>query len=419
MASRAPLVLACSLLASACGAKTGLDAPDVGSDAGVDAATDTGVDSGRPPVPCFEAPRELGEVTADLDVPAALAVVDIMFVIDSTGSMSDEIEAVRAGLRDRLVPDVRALIPDAAFGVALFGEFPVEPYGPRRVRPYELRAPITSDVTRIEAALDGTPTWGNFDDPEASIEAVYQVVTGEGLGMFISPSIGCPGGGFGGVCYRPDALPILMLITDAPMHNGPPDVPPVDNYDFEAHGYRETVDAVNRLDVLVLGLGATDRGRPTPLDHLRALTRDTGSVDARGEPLTFDIGSGGDRIGADIVAAVRRVAMGVPLDVDALAEDIPGDAVDAADVLRGVVALRADPPGNVASMDGDTFLGVVPGTLLTFRIVIDASDLPPSPTRRVYPARVVFRASRRSRLEVREIEIVVPGDDGSGCDDDT
>src|SRR5688500_19276849 len=112
----------------ACGAKTGLDRPEAGIDAGRDAGFDAGSDAGPPPRVCIEAPREAGEVRATFSLPASLAVVDIMFLIDSSGSMSDEIDRVREGLRDVVVPGVRAAIPDAAFGLAFFGEFPIEPH---------------------------------------------------------------------------------------------------------------------------------------------------------------------------------------------------------------------------------------------------------------------------------------------------
>ncbi len=405
------------LALSGCGAKTGLYAPDV------DAGFDAGFDAGPPPRPCVEVPIDAGEVTAELDVPAALAVIDLMFLIDSTGSMRDEIDAVREGLRARVVPGVRSAIPDAAFGVALFGEFPVLPHGGPDVLPYELRSPITTEVTRVEAALDETPTWGNRDDAEATIEGLFQVVTGAGYGApgtpgFVPASAGCPSGGFGGACFRDDALPIVMLITDAPMHNGPPDVAPLEPYGFEPapHGYDETVAAVVRAEVLVVPLAARDPGRPSPDEHLRRLALDTDSLDSSGDPLLFDIGSGGDLIGAEIVSAVQFVASDVPLDVDAIAEDVPGDAVDAGELLRGVRALRAEPPENVDRIEGDTFFGVVPGTRLTFGVIVDASGLAPAPMRRVFPARILFRASGRSRLEVREIDLVVPGDDGLGCE---
>ncbi len=345
-----------------------------------------------------------------------------MFLIDSTGSMRDEIDTVRSRLRDVVVPGVRAAIPDAAFGVALFGEFPVDPYGPPSVRPYELRTPITSDVTLVAAALDATPSWGNFDDPEADVEGLYQVITGAGYGDpttpgYIPPSVGCPGGGTGGGCFRHDALPIVMLITDAPMHNGPPGVPPIAPYDITPapHSYEDAVSAVTGLHALVIGLGASDATGEAPYRHLRQLAVDTGLVDTDGNPLEFDIGGGGGRIGSQIVQAVQFVASEVPLDVDAVAEDLPGDAVDATMVLRGVRALSADPPGNVDRLDGATFYGVIPGTRLTFELLVDASGLPPSTQRRVFPARIIYRASGRSRLDVTTVDIVVPGADGIGC----
>ncbi|MFK7985123.1 MAG: hypothetical protein AB8I08_03755 [Sandaracinaceae bacterium] len=412
--------LGLSVLAG-CGSRTGLETPDAGPDAG----TDAGPDAGPPPPPCIEVPPEEGLVTAQLDVPASLAVVDIMFLVDATGSMRDEIDAVRAGLRDLVVPGVRRAIPDAAFGLAFFGEFPVAPHGRDGNLPYELRSPITTEVTRVEAAFDETPNWGNLDDPEAAIEGLYQVATGDGYGSagtpgFVPQTLGCPGGGTGGACFRDDALPIVMLITDSPMHNGPPDVAPDAPYAFTPAPatYEEAIAAANALDLLVVTLGASDPIRRPPHDHLRALSRDTNSVDADGQPLWFDIGGGGDRIGREIVSAVQFVASAVPLTVDAVLEDIPGDGVDADLVIRGVRAASADPPGNVEAIEGDTFRGVVPGTRLTFDVLVDASELPPSTERRVFPARIVFRAAGRSRLDVREIQIVVPGADGLGCEEE-
>lgn len=415
-------VAACGLLTTAtigCGAKTGLEVPDAARDAGRDAGSDAGLDAGMPPV-CIEVPPMGGPVSAQFTIPAFLQIVDVMFVIDASASMRDEINTVRAGLRDVVVAGIRDAIPDAAFGIAFFGEFPVLPHArpDSGVRPYELRSPITTDLDRIAAALEGVPTWGNLDDPEADVEALFQVATGRGLSPFIESSFGCPSGGVGAACFRDEAFRVIMLATDAPMHNGPPDVPPVANYTAVSpspHGYVETMQALTDIDVTVMGLGATDEGRPTPLDHLRAVARDTGSLDGAGRPLVFDIGSSGGRIGAEIVSAVERLAEDVPLDVSAAVEDVPGDAIDARTLVRAVRAVSAEPRDGVTGMSGDEFTGVRPGTRLTFEIDVDASTLPPSRMRREIPARVVFRESRRSRIHTEDILIVVPGDDGMGC----
>ena len=419
-AARTALALVALAALGGCGARTGIDVPD----AHIDAARVH--DAGPPPPPtlCTVVTPETPRATVDLEIPASLRVVDVMFLVDSTGSMQDEIDQVRLRLQTVVVPGVRSIIPDAAFGVALFGEFPVEPHADpgSGVEPYALRTPITTQAAVVEAALDRTPVWGNRDNAEAVIEGLYQVATGEGLSRWIDPGFGCAGGGVGGACFRSDAFRVVLVITDAPMHNGPgpaaPGPPDAFPYRFtpSPHSYRQAVEATRAADLFVIGLGADDAGRPSPAPHLQQLGRDTGSVDAAGQPLFFDIGGAGEAIGANVVDAVRRLAEDVPLDIDATVEDRRGDALDALDVVRGIVAARASPPDGVSGMEGSQFLGVRPGTLLGFDLEIDISGLRPSTARREYAARVVFRVSGRSRIETREVVIVVPGSDGRGCE---
>lgn len=423
-----PLVLALAVAVGAalagCGAKTGLDTPDAsidaGHDAGVDARVDAAFDAGRdagPPIRCVEVPPTGGPVTAAFSIPATLQIVDVMFLIDATGSMRDEIENVHQGLNGRVVPGVIDAIPDAAFGLAFFGEFPVAPHArpTSAVRPYELRAPITTDVDRLAAAFEGIPTWSNLDDPEADVEGLFQVATGAGLPPYVDASFGCPMGGSGGVCFRADAFRVVLLVTDAPMHNGPPGVPPISNYAFTGpapHQYAETVTALRNLGVTVIGLGATDPGRPSPIPHLTALVND---VDTHHMPLVFDIGNAGDRIGQDIVMALETLADAVPLDVSAEIDDVPGDGIDARTLVTAVRAVSASPMSGIAGISGSTFAGVIPGTVLTFEIDVDGSVLPPSTMRREVRARVVFRDAGRSRVGSDDVIFVIPGADGRGC----
>lgn len=409
MSRVAAVLCACALWG--CGAKSGLEVPD--------AAAVRLSDAGVLPL-CIEVPLLAGPVRASLTTPVALARVDVFFIVDASASMRDEIANIRAGLGDVVVPGVRAAIPDAWFGLAFVGEFPVEPHGPPEVLPYTLAVPMTSDVRRIESALGGAPVWGNFDDPEAQVEALYQAVTGEGIGVWVPPSVGCAMGGEGGACFRESALPVIALITDAPMHNGPPGIEPVAPYDFapelpRPHTYAEMLAALATQGVLVLGLGATDRSRPSALPQLRAVARDTGAVSASGAPLAFDIGSAGDGVGAGIVSAIERLAAEVPLDLDARVEDVPGDGVDASPLLRGVRPLRAMPADGVRGLTETGFLGAVPGTRVTFELLVDACGLAPSEVTRRYPARVVFVASGRSRIGSVDVLIVVPGGDAGGC----
>lgn len=414
----AQAVLFATLSLLGCGAKTGLYTPDADLDAGTDAGLDAGMDA---MIPCIEVPRDAGPVEVAFDLPVRLAVVDVMFVIDATASMIDEIDNVRRRLRDVVVPGVRASIPDAAFGVAFAGEFPVDPHGPTGVRPYELRTPITTDTLIVESSLERPPEWGNFDEPEAQVEALYQVVTGEGLSPWIPPSSGCATGGTGAACFRREALPIVVLITDAPMNNGPPGVRPESRYRFTRpsapHTYADALAALRGIDALVIGLGARDSFAMSPMSHLRQLARDTGSVDGSG-PLAFDIGGSGEGVGRGVVDAIERLARGTPLDVDAIVEDVAGDPWDATLLVRSIRPASADPPGNVREITATSFLGTLPGTRVTFTIELDASAFPPTTETVVVPARVSFRAFERARLGREDVVFVIPGEDG-GCEDVT
>lgn len=401
-----PLLAACAV---GCGAKTGLTEPDAAVDAFVP-ELDAGV-----PATCIEVPPDAGVVRAELTVPVSLAVVDVFFLIDATASMVDEIDNVRTGLRSRVVPGVRAAIPDAAFGVSFVGEFPVEPFGPRDVQPYDLRSPVTTDVLTVEGALEDVPSWGNFDDPEAQVEGLYQIATGRGLEGFIPPSLGCPSGGSGGVCFRRDSLPVVVLITDAPFHNGPGGSEPYTGITPPPHTFDEAVEALGALGIFVVGLGATDPGRPSSLPDLRAVAAATSTVDEAGDPLVFDIGSRGDEVDDGIVSAIERLAGGLPLDVDAIVEDVPGDSVDATDLVVAVRPLAADPPSGVERIGERRFEGVVPGTRVVFEIEVDVSSLPPSESTRRIAARIIFRAFGRSRIGRQDVVIVIPGEDGGSC----
>ena len=409
----------------ACGARTGLYLPDAEVETPVDVGPmDVGVDADEP-LPCIEVVPGTDTVTAAFTLPVALAVVDVMFLIDATASMQDEIDNVRTGLRSVVVPGVQAAIPDAAFGVALVGEFPVEPHGPAAVRPYDLRAPITREVLQVEGALESLPSWGNFDEPEAQVEGLYQVSTGDGLSPLINPLAGCPRGGEGGACFRSDALPLVLLITDAPMNNGPRDVSPRTQYSassfaaqgYEApHTYAQALEAVQALGALVIGLGARDAFSMSPMPHLRAIAADTGAIAGDGSPLAFDIGGTGRGVDSNVVRAVQRLAEGTPLDVDAIVEDVPGDGIDAAALVRRVRPLQAVPADGVASIGETQFVGVVPGTEVTFEVEIDASELEPMPETRRARARLIFRAFERSRLGRIDLEFLIPGTDGERCD---
>lgn len=404
------LAVAVAVALAGCGAKTGLDVPDAEQQRPRDAGLDAGI-------PCLEIPFDGGVLDIPLELEAELARADVLFLVDTTASMGDEINQIRAGLRDRIAPGIADAIPDSALGVAFFEDFSEGMCGETSDVPFALSAPITQDLNRVQAAVDALRLGNGLDRPESQVEALYQVATGEGLGRYVPPSFGCPGGGIGYPCFRPDALPIVLLFTDAPFHNGPGGSNPYTcNPLPPPHTYAQAVSALNRLGIRVIGMYSADDG--VGRSDVVAIARDTGAMDGD-RPLVFDIGSRAQRLSEDVVTAIRTLADVIEFDVDAILVDPdPSDGVDPRRFVEELIAVRAEPMDRIAGIDRDTqtFLGVRAGTRVYFQLRLRNDAFVPGPTARRFRLEIVFRGDRRTRLGSRVVEILVPGLDGSGCD---
>lgn len=404
-----------AVLTVGCGAKTGLDVPDANVDAAIDArVVDAGVPSDAS-LPCIELLPDAGPVELPLDTQVEVGRADVVFLVDTTASMDQEIEQIKDNLRDRLAPGIRNTIRDARLGVATFADFPVAPCGDPGDVPFTLNLPVTDDVARVQAAVTSIETAQGRDSPESQVEGLYQIATGEGRNGFVPPSFGCPSGGFGYPCFRDDALPVVLLFTDAPFHNGPGGSNPYEcPLTTTPARYDETVDALVARDIRVMGLysGAGD-GR----DDLESIARDTGAVNA-GVPIVFDIGESGSRLTEGVIESIRTLASVIELDIDlVLIDPVPGDGVDPREFVDSVIPLRAEPMSGVGEIDvgAGVFRRVRTGTRVVFQLVLRNDAVAPGVGPQRFLLELVFRGDGRQRLDSRTIEIVVPGLDGSGC----
>lgn len=405
--------VACALaLLAGCGAKTGLEVPDAAIDAGRirDAGTDADAD-----VPCIELDPDAGPVELPLDTQVEVGRADVVFLVDVTASMDQEIEQIKDNLRDRLAPGIRDTIRDARLGVATFADFPVGPCGDPGDVPFTLNLPVTDDVARVQAAVSAIETAQGRDSPEAQVEGLYQIATGEGRGTFVPPSFGCPRGGFGYPCFREDALPIVLLFTDAPFHNGPRGSNPYEcPLPVTPARYEQAVAALDERGIRVMGLySGPGEGR----DDLEAIARDTGALND-GVPIVFDIGETGSRLSEGVIQSIRTLASVIELDIDVvLIDPEPRDGVDPREFVDRVVPLRAEPMSGVGEIDvaAGVFRRVRTGTRVVFQLSLRNDAVAPGVGPQRFLLEIVFRGDGRQRLDSRLIEIVVPGLDGSGC----
>jgi hypothetical protein len=401
--------------------------------------------------------------------------IDVFFAVDTTASMGVPIGTLRSGLRDTIIPAVRkAAAKEAWFGVGAIEDFPADPYGVPTIhapaiddQPFILVAPMTSDLVAAQAAVDGlilpdflpsivAPRGGGGDQPEAHLEALYQIATGEGLtGVASVPAH--KGKGKGGVEFREGAQPIIVAITDAPSHTkGEPDDGCETNYAgavaAAAHTRAQTVQALNAICAKVVGVANLWPGNYykgptcTPAEALTRFARDTGTrvppeawdVPARpagcaagrcctgqagaGEapdseglcPLVFKNDNKSNGLGGQVVSGITQLARFGAFDVVAATDGdpLPGGRTTA-DLIRGVTPMDATPPPPPPTIKPPTvsagkFTGVLPGTVVRFTIEAKNDVVMETAEPQVFHARIRIRAGGCADLDERDVIILVP-----------
>ncbi|MCS6911627.1 MAG: hypothetical protein RMK29_09220 [Myxococcales bacterium] len=318
--------------------------------------------------------------------------LDSFFAVDTTGSMGPSIVQLRDSLQNTIIPGVKAAaVKEAWFGVGAVEDFPVVvnanvAYGQPNWRPglpddqpFILLQPMAADVnaarTAVAALLFGNEPRGNGRDlPEAQIEALYQIATGEGNIVPNVVNIPPRRMGIGGVGFREGALPVVTLITDAIFHTrGEPGAqctardttgrvitipaeygPPVVS---ETHTRAQAVAALNKICAKVIGVSVLRTSIPGAIDDpagicnatqdLMQMARDTGALvppeawdlpmrpagcpagrcctglngsgeapDANGLcPLVFKIPQNGTGLGVQVTSGITQLARFATFDV--------------------------------------------------------------------------------------------------------
>jgi hypothetical protein len=121
--------------------------------------------------------------------------VDLMFVLDTTGSMKDEMDAVKDGI-SQIADSLKTSGVDFRVGMVGF----VDSYADAAAR----TIPLTDDIARFKLRLALISPQSNQDFPESSIYAAREAVKRLG-----DSSVS-----------RPDALKVIVLIADVVGHNG-------------------------------------------------------------------------------------------------------------------------------------------------------------------------------------------------------
>jgi hypothetical protein len=246
----------------------------------------------------------------EVNLTFQLNSADVYFLIDQTASMDGESNQLKKDLTkgdfiqdaayecadydfDRkpnnelkaqgIVGAVRCLIREANFGVGLFREVPIN-YAPADNVTYRNYQDITADIPSVITAVNKLDVAGNVDWPEAAMLGLYAMATGEGFYFGpertgLAPRRDCPTGTYGYPCFRNNAIPIVLMFTDAQLHNGPVnnDYPYVSKFlGFNAGSTKEhtPIKSTNETYENALDLGDVTNTNLTMIGDTRGMIND-------------------------------------------------------------------------------------------------------------------------------------------------
>jgi len=229
--------------------------------------------------------------------------LDVYFLFDVTGSMGGEIATFQNSFPD-IVAAVFAEYPDSRFGLGTFQDYPVDTYGEASDHAFSHLVYLGYDLAVMQAAANGLSAGGGNDGPESQIPALAATATGtgDGTGSYCiadDPNPGPPDY-IGYPHFRKDAIRLVVLITDAPFHNGPGDVntysgiPGVSPPSFD----QAVADLVS-AGIKVIGINSDSAE-----EHLTALALATDSVDGDGNALVYDIGANGIGLKSAVIEGI-------------------------------------------------------------------------------------------------------------------
>lgn len=387
------------------------------SDGGEQAAGSDPTRSTSVPQGLYLVVPQRSQTSADFNFTAEIGRADVLFVLDSTGSMGPTLNTLAYNF-STVVQEVSSRIPDAAFGVVTFQDYNYPGLGSGNDKPFKLYHQITTHLSEVQSVLSGLLPGGGGDLAEAALEALFQSSSGRGFdqncdGNYdsssdIAPFVAngkdafqgsVPGnydpddsstGQLGGVGFRRYALPVIVWTTDTDYRDPDAGMEAPDACSNPAGS--ELVEAqVNAMGVKLIGVNAGEEEVLT--DHMTDLAQATYSLadldnDGMADPLVFSSQGGGEI-------------------VNAIVEGI--DALHISGEFNSVtLKVENDPYGFVSAIDPPEYRRVQPGMDLSFNLSLFGAS-PASTDDQIFKLTLVVVGDEATSLDSQQVIIVVPG----------
>jgi hypothetical protein len=405
-----------------------------------------------------------------LDFSTDITQADVVFTMDTTGSMGQEIGALKSSIGS-LITQIRSEIPNTGFAVTGFEDFPYSGYGVAGDEPYYrhhrvMTTNTAAGLTSIQNAVNAYGLGNGNDGPESNWEALYQIATGAGVsgGNITVPAFNPatayptapPAGEFvgtiGAAGVRTGSLPIVLLITDACGHNsgmgygysGIPTAATASGAVAALNGISARViavvsnpqtggcESVNARSDMLQAVNGTNSLVP-PAAWGPAGTRPAScavgmcctGIGGAGEspsggmcPLLFMVdGNTGSGLGSAAATAVKVLSQYAEYDIGSLAVDDPSDAINAVSAFVSRVQAQPVGPGcaNLPATDTnsdtyvDTFTNVNPGVTVCFDVIPKTNTTVPATTMpQMFKATVQVEGDGVTTLDTRDVWFLVP-----------
>ncbi|WP_437876620.1 VWA domain-containing protein [Sorangium sp. So ce513] len=402
-----------------------------------------------------------------LDFSTNISQADVVFAMDTTGSMSGSISNLQNTLQD-VIDQLAEEIPSIGIGVTHYRDFPRSPYGDSSDQPFLLEHRVMSVLTpagreSVQDAVDNLRASGGADLPESGWEALYQIARGTGtteggarvpaFDPLTAPPRVIPAGEtvgvLGGVGFRTGSLPIVVMITDVPSHNGT--VPGSAYNGITSPTYTQALSSLTSLGGRMIGMATTDGDSGQTKADLTAGALATGSVvppsawgpaevrppqcaidqcctGANGSgvaannnkcPLVFSVSLSGTGLNLAVVQAIKVLTTYVTLDISAAAEDDESDTVDAVSAfIDRVIANNLAPEPCTSGLRvidknldsvADTYTNVFPGPTVCFDVLPKINvSVPPTEKPQMFTANIVVTGDGVTTLSTRKVFFLVP-----------
>ncbi|MFX0182204.1 MAG: PKD domain-containing protein [Candidatus Hodarchaeota archaeon] len=152
-------------------------------------------------------PGETEYDTITVTLPRSIPKGDVVFLFDATGSMNWIIADMQTKAIN-IMSGIRAQIPDTAFGVGSFTDYPdfydsygyADTYGADTDYAFTMDQDITTDATTVSNAINNIVYGSGWDIPEDYTRAVWETQH---------------------YSWREGAKKIVVLFGDAPVHSAP------------------------------------------------------------------------------------------------------------------------------------------------------------------------------------------------------